>query len=330
MENSCKSQRVDIVIPTRNRGPMIAGALQSVCRSRYSNFRLWIVDQSDDRATEEVVAKHAAVDSRIRYVRSRTRGANFARNEGVAQGTSEYIAFIDDDCRVDEEWLGNLVEELSQPEVWAVFGRVLPDDETNGETNDGSVKQSDGTQQRVSRAIPMALKDAPERCIYERNRFDLSFGHGANMGWQRAAFLHVGGFDGMIGAGGPLGTWDERDAGYRVLSKYRGRIIYTPKAVVYHRHWRGWTEVRNAYQGYAIGTGAAAVKYLRCGDWGGLYLLSNWLVDQGVRQILSGILKWQSWQKIQVGWLQIVYPWVGVYQGLRYPIDRKHILYQSK
>lgn len=315
-------QRVDIVIPTRNRGVLIEAALTSICQSSYTNFVLWIVDQSEDDATQQVVEAHATADTRIRYLRSTSRGANFARNEGVAQSSSALIAFVDDDCRVGREWLAKLVEELEQPAVWAVFGRVLPDD--------AAMSDRTAEDKRVSRAIPMALKDAPERRIYEHNRFDLSFGHGANMGWQRSAFLHVGGFDGLIGAGGPLGTWDERDAGYRVLSKYKGRIVYTPAAVVYHRHWRGWTEVRNAYQGYAIGTGAAAVKYLRCGDWGGLYLLCDWLLDQGVRQILSGVLKWQSWQKIQVGWLQLVYPWVGVFYGLRYPVDRKHILYQSK
>lgn len=319
---SSKLQTVDIVIPTRNRGSLIETALLSVRNSKYPAFTLWVVDQSDDDATERTVRTHGAEDQRIRYLRSSSRGANFARNEGVAQGSAEFIAFIDDDCRVDEAWLGQMVNELQQPAVWAVFGRVLPDDATAATPAAG--------ERQVSRAIPMALKDAPERRIYEQNRFDLSFGHGANMGWQRAAFLQVGGFDGLIGAGGPLGTWDERDAGYRVLSKFKGRIVYTPLAVVHHRHWRGWTEVRKAYQGYAIGTGAAAVKYLRCGDWGGIYLLWDWLIDQGLRQILSGILKWQCPQKIEVGWLQLIYPWVGVFQGLRYPVDRKHILYQSK
>jgi glycosyltransferase involved in cell wall biosynthesis len=283
---------------------------------------VWVVDQSDDQATATEVARLAVEDSRIRYLYTKVRGANFARNEGVKQGSSEYIAFIDDDCRVAPDWLANLLQELQEPGVWAVFGRVVPD-----HTESAPLAADDAV---VSRAIPMALKDAPQRRVYEQNRFDLSFGHSANMGWRRDSFLKVGGFDGFIGAGGPLGTWDERDVGYRVLSRHRGRIIYTPQAVVYHRHWRGWQEVRKAYQGYAIGTGAAAGKYLRCGDWGGLYFLVEWLLDQGVRQIISGILKWRSWQKIQVGWYQLIYPWVGVVQGLRYPIDRKHVLYLKK
>ncbi len=317
---------IDIIIPTRNRGALIAEAIASVCQSSHVNFRLWIVDQSDDSATQAVVSAKMHTDSRVHYLRSTTRGANFARNEGVAQGTANLLAFVDDDCRVDERWLANLVAELQTPGVAAVFGRVLPDERSAPST---PTAEDQDQPQPVSRAIPMALKDGPTRRIYERNRFNLSFGHGANMGWQRAAFLQMGGFDGFIGAGGPLGTWDERDAGYRILAR-GGRIVYTPRAVVFHRHWRDWAEVRRAYRGYAVGTGAATVKYLRCGDWGGIYLLCEWFADQGFRQILSGLLKWQSWQKVQVGWLQLIYPWVGVARSLRYPVDQRHVLYRPK
>lgn len=312
---------VDIVMPTRNRAALIAVAIESVLHSSYPHFTLWIVDQSDDTATEAALDPYLA-DGRIRYLRATSRGANFARNEGTAQGSAPVVAYIDDDCRVATDWLATLVAELAQPEVWAVFGRVIPDAATP--------TQGQADAQAVSLAIPMALKDSPARRIYEGNRFDLSFGHGANMGWRREHFLALGGFDGLIGAGGPLGTWDEKDAGYRALSHQGGRIIYTPTALVYHRHWRGWQEVYKAYRGYAIGTGAAAGKYLRCGDVGGLYLLWDWLLDQGVRQVLSGIIKWQSWQKVQVGLLQLIYPWVGLVQGLRYQIDRDHVIYLSK
>jgi hypothetical protein len=148
------------------------------------------------------------------------------------------------------------------------------------------------------------------------------------MGLRRDALHAVGGFDGMLGCGGPLRAWPERDLGYRILSK-GGRIVYTPAAVVHNRHWRDWPEMRRTFLNYAFGTGAAAGKYLRSGDWGGAYLLVEWLLDQGVRQALSGLLKWRSRQKIEVGLLQMIYPWVGLVHSLRYPVDRKRLLYDG-
>lgn len=147
------------------------------------------------------------------------------------------------------------------------------------------------------------------------------------MGLRRTCFDDLGGFDELLGAGAPLRSWPERDLGYRILRR-GGRIVYTPAALVHYRHWRGWDEVRSTYRNYAIGAGAATGKYLRCGDWAGLYLLVEWLAGQGVRQVVSGVLKWRSGQKIQVGLLQLIYPWVGLIQGWRYPVDRERVLYR--
>ncbi len=312
--------RADIVIPTRNRGARINTAIESIVNSTHDHFKLWIIDQSDDDATERAVTAWQREDERVCYTRSQSRGANFARNEGAALGCAPVILFVDDDCRVEPDWMALMLEELAADEgAWFIFGRVLPDDAYLPEGADEAAP--------VSEAIPMALKNTPVRRVYAGTRLNLSFGHGANTGCRRKFFERLGGFDGQIGAGGPLGTWDERDIGYRVLSQRDGRIIYTPRPVVYHQHWRDWQAVRSAYRNYAVGTGAAVSKYLRCGDLAGLYLFGEWLLDQGVRQVLSGIFKWQSWQKVQVGLLQIIYPWMGLVRGLRYEINREHVIY---
>ncbi|HXU82135.1 MAG TPA: glycosyltransferase [Polyangia bacterium] len=311
--------QVDIVIPTRGRGALVDVTIQSIRQSSHRDFKLWVVDQSEDDATEAAVFPHSRADKRVRYVRSRSRGSNLARNEGVSAGDAPYILFTDDDCRVEPGWVSAMASELINRDTSAVFGRIVPDDEFHPELRE---------DQAVSPAIRLAVKDFPERQEFAGNRFRLDFGHGANMGLRRDAYQAVGGFDLLLGCGGPLRAWPERDIGYRILSR-GGRIIYTPDAVVHHRHWRDWQEVRRTFLNYAFGTGAVAGKYLRSGDWGGAYVLIEWLLDQGARQVLSGILKWRSRQKIEVGLLQMIYPWVGLWHSLRYPVDRKSQLYQG-
>jgi GT2 family glycosyltransferase len=318
---SDESGQADVVISTRGRGALIDVTITSMRRSRHEAFTLWVVDQSDDDATERAVAPHAQADPRVRYLRVTSRGVSAGRNEGAAAGSAPYILFTDDDCRVAPDWLGTMAGELEQEGTWAVFGRVIPDED--------HCPDIPAHASSVSRALPMALKDSPEREVYEGNRFNLGFGHGANMGLNRARLQDLGGFDELLGAGGPLRSWEDRDLGYRILRR-GGRIVYTPDALVYHRHWRGWDAVRRTYRDYAIGAGAAVGKYLRCGDMGGWYLLLEWLLDQGLRQVASGVLKWQNWQKIHVGLLQLVYPWVGMVQGWRYPVDRERMLYRRE
>lgn len=320
-DSSAKQPMIDIVVPTRGRGSLIDTTITSIRQNTIESFQLWVIDQSDDDATEQAVRPHTEEDSRIHYIRTTTHGSSIARNIGASQGNAPYLIFTDDDCRVEQNWLEMLLNELTKEGTWAVFGRIIPDELYQERIPPNAVP--------VTKGLPMALKDSPQHQVYEDNRFNLSFGHGANMGFRRACYQKIAGFDELLGAGGKLRSWPERDIGYRILSS-GGRIVYTPQALVHHRHWRGWRDVKKTYRNYAFGTGAVASKYLRCGDLGGLYLLIEWFFDQGIRQVLSGILKWQSSQKIQVGLLQLSYPWVGMVQSLRYPVDRKTMTYKRE
>ena len=309
---------VDIVIATRDRGDLIDATLESIRRSAHADFNLWVVDQSADDATRLAVDRHVTQDARVHYIHSDRVGVSPARNKGAALGHAPYIAFTDDDCIAAPSWLGALLSELEQPETWAVFGRVIPD---AGLYAPHGVKPA-------SPAIPMALKDSPQRKVYNRSRLDLGFGHGANMAVRRDRFASLNGYDEMLGVGAVLRSWGDRDFGFRIL-KAGGAIVYTPDALIIHRHWRGWADVRRQYHNYAVGAGAAAGKYIRCGDPAGVYIFVEWLLDQGVRQVASGLLKWRSGQKIQAGLMQLVYPWVGLAQCARYPVDRARVMFRS-
>jgi GT2 family glycosyltransferase len=309
---------MDIVVPTRGRGALIDATIASVRQSEKTDFALWVVDQSDDDRTKEATLSHAEIDSRVHYIHAAPRGSNAARNIGAAAGHALYVVFTDDDCRVEPDWLNVLAAELAHPDTWGVFGRVIPDETYQQPLHPGD--------KPVSASLPIALKDDPERRVFQGNRFDLGFGHGANMAFRRERLMQLGGFDPLMGAGARFRSWPERDIGYRILRR-GGKIVYTPDALVYHRHWRDWPEIRRTYCNYGIGAGAAVGKYVRCGDWAAWYLLGEWILDQGIRQVLSGIFKWHSWQKVQVGLAQWVCPWVGLARSWRESTDRENILY---
>jgi len=312
---------VDVILPTRNRSDLILPTLESLAANRYPNFRVWVVDQSEGSETAEIVQRFSQSDNRFNYLPIPSQGVDIARNHGARAGSAPIIAFIDDDCRAEPDWLENLVDEFqTDPQISSVFGMVIPG------KNDPSHNQNSHATQHLAEVLPMAMKTSPQRKVFHKNRFDLGFGHGANMSFSRRALEEIGMFDELLGAGAPLRSYPERDVGYRILAQ-GGRIVYSPRVIVHHYHWRAFAVVKATYRNYAIGTGAAAGKYLRCGDLGGAYLLLEWVFDQGFRQVLSGVLKWRSWEKIQVGLLQLIYPWVGLVHGSRYKVDREKTLY---
>ena len=314
---------IDIVIPTRNRGDMIRATLESLQQSTAQNFQVWVVDQSTNEQTAVVVKQIAAHDSRFSLISTQSKGVNIARNIGILAGRAPIVALTDDDCIITKTWLETLLDDYEKnPQVDSIFGRVLPGvpDDAAGESTE---------QKRLQQVLPMARKDDPEYQLFMGNRFNLGFGHGANMSFRRNAFAQYGLFDEYLGAGAPLRSWPERDMGYRILAK-NGRILYSPNALIIHNHWREWAEVKRTYHNYAIGTGAAIGKYIRSNDYGSCVMLFEWIVDQGVRQVASGILKWRSWQKCYVGLQQIVLPWVGFILSLKYEVDPTQMVYVNK
>jgi GT2 family glycosyltransferase len=305
---------VDVVVPTRNRPDLIGLALHSLRACTGVKLKIWIIDQSDSDATAVIVASQAAVDQRVQHVPSSLRGISASRNLGIELSMAPFILFTDDDCRVEPGWAAALAAALADEQIAMAFGRILAE------------HSDEPTVGVVTRGLSLATKTSLKPAIYQGNRFNLSFGHGASMGIRREVWERLGGFDEALGVGGPLRSWEDRDFGYRILLA-GGRIAYVPEAVLYHRQWRDWQAVWHAYRDYGFGVGAAAGKYLRSGDPGGLVLLFEWITSQGLRQVLSGLLKWQSWQKTIIGLQQLVFPWYGLAMGLRYSIDRKHGVY---
>lgn len=307
---------VDIVVATRNRPRLVERAIASIRASAHVDLTIWVIDQSDDDQTSAVVALQMHDDPRVRYVRQAVPGLSLARNTGVAAGSAPVILFTDDDCRVGHEWVGAMLAELADPATWAAFGRVLP------EYPDGLADAE------PDRAYPPALgvKLATRRTVYEGNLLQLGFGHGASMGVRRECYERLGGFDELLGAGGALGAWEDRDFGYRVLAA-GGRIVYTPDAVLYHLQWRNWADLWRTHTRYALGAGAAAGKYLRCGDLAGLAIFGEWLLSQGLRQSVSALLKWRSLKRLRTGLTHLVTPWEGLARGMRYPVQPSHRLY---
>lgn len=317
---------IDVIIPTCNRQELIVQTLQSFLVSSRQDFQIWVVDQSDDLVTARAVKSIAEQDSRVTYIHSEQKGVNIARNIGIAAGEAPIVALTDDDCQVAENWLETLLAEFeTYSECDSVFGRIEPVSVVETAVS----PQKFNEIARMQQILPMASKNSPTHYIFENDRFNLGFGHGANMSFRRSAFVKFGLFDEFLGAGAPLRSWPERDMGYRILAG-GGKILYSPDVLVFHAHWRSWPSVRNTFRNYAFGAGAAIGKYVRTGDRASLRLLGDWLLQMGVRQILSGLFKWHSWQKIYVGIMQLIYPWIGLWQSRQYAIDPHFRVYIGK
>src|SRR5918995_143489 len=85
---------VSVVIPTYNRWPMIAEAVQSVLAQTFNAFELIVVD---DGSTDSTARLLTSCDSRLKVFSQPQTGVAAARNAGVAMSQGKYISFLDSD-----------------------------------------------------------------------------------------------------------------------------------------------------------------------------------------------------------------------------------------
>jgi glycosyltransferase involved in cell wall biosynthesis len=120
---------VSVVLPTYNRAATLRQALESVLAQRTGRaYEVLVVDNNstdDTRAQIERVIADGACN--VRYVIEERQGVSSARNAGIAVARAPIIAFLDDDIRVEPDWIDTICRVLAaRPDVDCVGGKVLP------------------------------------------------------------------------------------------------------------------------------------------------------------------------------------------------------------
>ncbi len=105
--------RFDVVVPTIGRASL-RELLRSLGDSRSESLgRIILVDDRRDPEAPLAVDAPAALRSRISILRGKAMGPAAARNSGWRESTAAWIAFLDDDVRVQPGWLEQAVADIA-------------------------------------------------------------------------------------------------------------------------------------------------------------------------------------------------------------------------
>jgi GT2 family glycosyltransferase len=233
---------IAVVIATRDRPVLLKAALQAIARSTRPPDRVVVADSasSDPRVAQVAAAAGATV---IRCTRA---GTCRARNVGWNAVDTDLVAFVDDDCLVEPNWLEQVVKAFDDPSgPGFVTGQVRSD-----------------VEPAARAGLAVAVHVDPEPRILRLGDDPKTMGHGANMAWRRELLERIGGFDEMLGPGAALRAAEDLDVFWRALMS-GATGYYVPDAVVVHRQWRTRTGMLRAYHGYGVGTGAFTMKRYR-------------------------------------------------------------------
>jgi len=165
--------RATVVIPTRDRPVMLAGALASALGQRDVDLEVVVVDDG----SSPPVADSVSADERVRVVRHASpRGVSAARNTGIESARGPWIAFLDD----DDLWAPDKI--ASQLAVVEVAGAVW-------------VYAGDVTVDENLHVVSGAPPPPPEEVVASLSAYNSMPAGASNVVVRSDALRAVGGFD---------------------------------------------------------------------------------------------------------------------------------------
>lgn len=184
-----------VIICTRNGAERIGNCLRAVTAMQGAEFEIIVVDDGSQDGTSALIARDFP---RVKLLQLDPCGLSAARNAGAGAASGEVLAFTDDDCQPDRDWLLQLSRCFA--DGWdAAGGPNLPPPPT--ERSAAVVAAAPGAASHVM------LDDAEAEHV-----------PGCNLAVRRSVFFAIGGFDPLFHTAGDDVDfcWRLGDNGYRI------------------------------------------------------------------------------------------------------------------
>lgn len=230
-----KEPKVSIIIPVIAINDYILESIPKILKLDYPDYEILIFPDQEDN-------KYKFSNTRI--IASGKVGPAEKRDLALKHASGEIFAFLDDDAYPKKDWLKKAIKNFQDPKIAAVGGpAITPND--------------DGILQKVSGAVFESYLGGGSA----RNRY-LSIGKSketedwptVNLLVKKNVFEKIGGFDSTYWPGEDTKLClDILNLGYK--------IIYEPKAIVYHHRRSDLIKHFKQIDNYALHRGYFAKIY---------------------------------------------------------------------
>lgn len=105
---------VSVIVPIYNVEPYLKRAVDSIIDQTYSRLEIILVDDGSPDSCGKICDDYAKKDNRIKVIHKANGGLSDARNAGLDIATGDYIAFVDSDDYIAEDFVKTLLAELEK------------------------------------------------------------------------------------------------------------------------------------------------------------------------------------------------------------------------
>lgn len=196
--------RISIIVCTRNGDATLPACMDSLLALNYPDFEVIVIDDGSHASIRDIVERFP----QARYQFQEHAGLSVARNRGAQLATGSILAYTDDDCIAQRDWLLHLSRAFDDEAVVAAGGPNIPPPPRN----------------RVERVVA-AAPGAPAHVLL--NDTEAEHLPGCNLAIRRTAFERIGGFRAEFKTAG-----DDVDVCWRL--REHGVLRFVPGAMVWH------------------------------------------------------------------------------------------------
>lgn len=220
--------KVSIIIPVKSFNPYLMECLEALGDLNYENQEIIVLPDFD--LVESIPD--------IRVVPTGKIGPSKKRDIGVSKAEGDIIAFLDDDTYPRDDWLKHAVERFESTEVAAVGGpAVTPDSDSVWQKASGAVFTS-----RLGGGLARLRYMPLEAC--EVDDFP-----SCNLLMRKVDFISAGGFNTDFWPG------EDTELCLRVIRDLKKKIVYEPRALVFHHRRRLFMPHLRQVYAYALHRG---------------------------------------------------------------------------
>jgi len=232
------------------RSDTISYLVESILRQSISDWELIIATQGENPNLLELMEKYVSRYTNIKHIKCKEFGKTRALNRAIMEAKGDIIAFTDDDCEADENWLETIALYFTRYEnAGIVAGSLIP-----------------------SKKRLLSISTCPATYVmeyfYDPSKHENGappgfYWAGGNFAVRKNVFDIVGLFDEFLGPGTEFPGAEDVDFAYRSEAK-NIIVATTPKSLVYHTYGRryGLRSILAHYKNYALGSGALHSKLI--------------------------------------------------------------------
>lgn len=103
---------ISVVVPVYKVEEYLSTCIESIIRQTYKSLEIILVDDGSPDNCGKICDEYAIKDKRIRVFHKQNGGLSDARNFGISVATGKYIAFIDSDDFISDDFFEVLLREV--------------------------------------------------------------------------------------------------------------------------------------------------------------------------------------------------------------------------